>query len=338
MLLRPSYALAVVIGAILLSLELFGTGLSSPGLYVTLGDGRRLFLDCRGGGSPIVLLEGGYAANSQAWFKVQPVIARSTRVCSYDRAGYGQSDPGPLPRDGLAVAKDLDEALHRAHEAGPYVVVGHSAGALYVRIFADLRPRDVVGMVLIDPSVEYQDERFSSHFGPGFGSIEPLRERAERCLEAAEAGGLPSPAADLRACTPRRHLGFGNVDYAQSLQPARWRSQISELDTLWVATSDEVARGRHSYGDMPLVVLTAGKTYSATSSPLDLALQSFWSELHRDLAKRSSRGREETVPGASHLMMLDRPDAVAAAIAAIVIEARRNRAPRSPAKDKKAAP
>jgi pimeloyl-ACP methyl ester carboxylesterase len=324
--LRPILALAIVIAVILGSLCLFGTGMSSHGRYVALGDGRRLFLDCRGRGSPTVLLEGGYAASSQAWFKVQPVIARVTHVCSYDRAGYGRSDPGPFPRDGLAVARDLDEALRRAQERGPFVVVGHSAGALYVRIFADLRPpRDVVGMVLVDPSVEYQDERFSSRFGPGFGSVEPLRDRDERCLEAAEAGVLPSSTAELQGCTPQRPSGQGdNPDFTSSLRPASWRTRVSELDTLWIATSDEVARGRHSYGSMPLVVLTAGKTYAATSRPLDRALQSFWTQLHQDLARRSRRGREETVPRASHLMMLDQPAAIVSAIEAVVNQARRD--------------
>lgn len=324
--LRSSYALAgVVVAAILISLWAFGTGLQSTGRLVALPDGRRMFLDCRGSGSPTVLLEGGYAATAQAWFKVQPVIARTTRVCSYDRAGYGHSDPGPLPRDGAAVASDLGETLQRAHESGPYVVVGHSAGALYVRVFADRHPREVVGMVFVDPSVEYQGERFSSRFGPGAGSIELLRARAEHCLEAAEAGQLPSSSDDLDACTPARRSPADDVSYAASLRPATWRGRISELDTLWEATSDEVARGRHSYGSMPLIVLTAGETYAATPSPLGPELRDFWSGLHQGLAKRSSRGREETVTGASHLMMLDRPEAVIAAILAVIADVRRDR-------------
>jgi pimeloyl-ACP methyl ester carboxylesterase len=325
--LRVSYVLAVlVVASVLISIGFFGTSVHASGRLVLLGDGRHVFLDCGGRGSPTVLLEGGYAASATGWFKVQPVVARTTRVCSYDRAGNGRSDPGPLPRDGLAIAKDLAEALRRAQEPGPYVVVGHSAGALYVRIFADLQPRAVVGMVLVDPSVEYQDERFSSHFGPAVGGIESLRERAERCLEAAEAGSLPSSSDDLDACTPPRHLANGeDTSFAISLRPETWRGRVSELDALWEATSDEVARGRHDYGAMPLIVLTAEKTYGATPSPLGPQLQAFWSELHQDLAKRSRRGHEETVSGATHLMMLDRPDAVSRAILTVVAEARRNR-------------
>jgi pimeloyl-ACP methyl ester carboxylesterase len=274
---------------------------------VRLSDGRRLFLHCTGQGAPTVILEGGFAATSGAWFKVQPVVAQKTRVCSSDRAGYGQSDPGPFPRDGLAVARDLNQALIRAGISGPYVLVGHSVGALYMRIFADLRPDDVVGMVLVDPSIEYQDKRFASQFGPGAGSVAPLRQRAQRCLDAINAGAFPSTDPALKSC-------------AQDLRADVWHTQISELDTMWSATSDAVARGRRSYGDMPLIVLTADRTYG--TSPAGVVVGAFWSQLHREMAQRSTRGREEAVSNSSHMMMFDRPDAIESAIDEVVTAAR----------------
>jgi len=143
--------------------------LEHPARLVKLPDGRRINLRCAGHGSPTVVFDGGYLANSGAWFKVQPQVATLTRACSYDRAGSGFSDPGPLPRDGQAVARDLDQTLRAAGVGGPYILVGHSAGALYARLFADLRPKDVVGMVLVDPTVEHQDQRFDALFGRGAG-------------------------------------------------------------------------------------------------------------------------------------------------------------------------
>ncbi|MGH6965185.1 MAG: alpha/beta fold hydrolase, partial [Phenylobacterium sp.] len=86
-----------------------------------------------------MLLESGFGAGAFAWGQAQPIVARTTRVCSYDRAGYGFSDPGPSPRDGAAIARDLDAALRRAGERGPFVIVGHSAGGLYARLFAARR-------------------------------------------------------------------------------------------------------------------------------------------------------------------------------------------------------
>jgi pimeloyl-ACP methyl ester carboxylesterase len=206
------------------------------GKLVKLPDGRRIYLNCVGQGAPTVLFEGGYLAESGAWFKVQPQIARITRACAYDRAGYGRSDPGPMPRDGKAVARDLDEALRAARIDGPFVLVAHSAGGLYGQLFADRRPRQVVGMVLADPSVEYQDKRFAAVFGPGAASTEPLRARDAACLEAAEQGKLPSSEPALVGCTPKPRPGQSAAAQAaamaQALNVARWRTAVSELETL----------------------------------------------------------------------------------------------------------
>lgn len=294
-------------GILLLLSIAFSEAAAADGDLVHLSDGRRLFLNCSGRGSPTVILEGGFAAPSGAWFKVQPVVAKETRVCSYDRAGYGRSDAGPFPRDGLAVAKDLNQALIRAGIGGPYVLVGHSVGALYMRIFADLHPDDVVGMILVDPSAEYQDKRFASQFGPGAGSVAPLRDRAQRCLDAIKAGAVSAADPSLKLCAtdPRADV---------------WRTQISELDTMWNATSDAVARGRRTYGDMPLIVLTADRTYGA--SPAGAVVGAFWSQLHREMAQLSTRGREEAVSNSSHMMMFDRPDAIEKAIDEVVTDAR----------------
>ena len=162
-------------------------------------DHRRLNFRCSGEGSPTVILEPGFGANSGAWGTVQPKFARVTRVCAYDRAGYGFSDPGPLPREGEAVARDLDEGLKAAGVSGPYVLVGHSAGGLYVRLLAARRRHDVVGLVFVDSSVEHQTQRMAALFGPGAGSVEGIQRRANRCLEATLA---PQAAPD-----ERRHPG-----------------------------------------------------------------------------------------------------------------------------------
>jgi pimeloyl-ACP methyl ester carboxylesterase len=297
-----------LLSRVLLLLAIAPSALAAPaGELVRLSDGRRMMLNCSGQGTPTVILEGGYAAPGSAWFKVQPVVAQTTRVCSYDRAGYGQSDPGPMPRDGVAVVKDLNQALDRAHVHGPFVLVGHSVGALYMRIFADLRPKDVVGMVLVDPSAAYQDQRFASQFGPGAGSVAPLRNRAQQCLDAVEAGRLPSDDLALKACQP----GVGADVY---------RTQISELDTIWGPTSDAVAHGRESYGDMPMIVLTADRTYG--TGPGAAVVGAFWTQLHREMAQRSTRGREEAVANSGHMMMFDRPDAIEKAINEVVTDAR----------------
>lgn len=312
------WAIVLVVLGFIAARSFGGASDVSHGQRVRLDDGRHILLNCSGEGSPTVLLEGGFAATSSAWFKVQPAIARLTKVCSYDRAGYGQSDFSPLPRDGTAIASDLDATLKKAGVIGPFVVVGHSSGALYVRVFSDLRPKDVVGMVLVDPSVEYQDKRFASRFGAGAGSVARLRERAVRCLDAAESGSFPSDDPLLKPC-----VAIGTKPQARDID--NWRTQISELDCLWQATSAEVAEGRQSYGDMPLVVLTADGTFGGLPATRAI-VEDFWSQLHKEIAQRSTRGREELVSGSSHMMMFDRPDAIEAAVTEVVGAVRHNRA------------
>lgn len=289
-----------------------------PELLARLPDGRRMNFRCVGEGAPTVLLEGGYGATALGWGKIKETVGKAHRVCSYDRAGAGFSDPGPLPRDGAAIAADLDQALRAAGIGGPYVLVGHSAGALYMRLFSNLRPNEIVGMVLVDPSVEHQDQRFAAVFGPGAGGVEPLIQRASLCLEAAEARQLPSGDPEFEKCVPQPRADLSaavnRARAAEALRASGWQAKISELETLWSATSDELDAGRRSYGDLPLIVLTADGTYSSAPEQYRPALAELWSQLHGELAARSTKGVNRQISGSSHMMMTDRPDVVAAAI------------------------
>jgi pimeloyl-ACP methyl ester carboxylesterase len=266
-----------------------------PGELVRLADGRHLNLRCDGTGKPVILFEAGFGAQSLAWSKVQALVGRSHRSCSYDRAGYGGSDPGPLPRDGASIARDLDDALRAERIAGPFVLVGHSTGGLYVRLFADRRPGDIAGMVLVDPSVPYQQQRFAASFGAGAGSTAGIRARHAKCLNSPPAKP-PSPP----------------MDEAERL--ARCRNRISELDTLWLATSDQVGAKTRSKYDFPVIVLTAGRTFSGMPA-------AYWFGLHDEVAASSTRGSNRLVADSSHMMMFDKPDAIRAAIEEVITEA-----------------
>jgi pimeloyl-ACP methyl ester carboxylesterase len=115
--------------------------------------GRGLFLLCEGKGSPTVLLESGMGDSISTWQRVMPALSEQTRVCAYDRAGLGFSDPPTVrPRTSQDIALDLHKLLAVAGEAGPYVLVGHSIGGLHVRVFAAEFPDEVVGVVLVDSS------------------------------------------------------------------------------------------------------------------------------------------------------------------------------------------
>lgn len=281
-----------------------------PGQLVGLPDHRKLSLYCIGSGRPTVILESGFGAGARAWAKVQPQVARTTRVCAYDRAGYGFSDPGPLPRDGAAFARDLDRGLRAAREQGPFILVGHSAGGLYVRLFAARRPKDVVGLVLVDSSVEYQDRRYEAQLGAGAGSVEGIRQRVLKCAVAMEA--KPGDQIERDACVPRSASAH---DRAVALRPQTWRSQASEIETLFTYTSDQVTRVGDLLKRVPAVVLTA--TPTGLPAGADDPGGQVWQGLHRELENRFVEADHQLVKS-SHLIMIDRPEVVVAAIDGLV--------------------
>ena len=320
---RRSRAFALLVGLAMLAALLPGCGgagvlgaglrYDRPGLLARLPDGRRINLRCTGRGSPTVILDAGFGADSEAWTKVQPQVARATRVCAYDRAGYGFSDPGPLPRDGAAIARDLDQALKAARIAGPFVVVGHSAGALYGRIFAARRLRDTVGLVLLDPTVERRA------LTPGSGDgLDPIRERVRRCLTAAEsrsagvAGCLPTnPASRLAAIAAR---------------PAYWRTELSELDAIFGRTSEEANRTVPVLRNVPIYILTASETVAGSAFEVQGQTRYLWLAEHQALAGVFLHASRRTIRS-SHLIMIQRPEVATAAILDMVRAARAGRAP-----------
>jgi pimeloyl-ACP methyl ester carboxylesterase len=297
-----------------------------PGRLVSLPDGRRINLRCSGHGAPLVLLESGFGVGSAAWPKLQPMIAARTRVCSYDRAGYGFSDPGPMPRHGAAIARDLDSALRAARLPGPYVVVGHSAGALYAQLFAGRRRHEVVGLLLVDPSVAYQERRMAEIFGAGAGSLDSIRRRVRRCLTATSAGGDGTKDPAFAECAPPNASAEVR---AEDQRPSLWRTQLSELDTLFNVTSDQRARLGNLIGGTPAIVLTASRTGEPAAA--DEVGDRIWESFHKDLAAQFTHGSQRLVKS-GHLMMNERPDAVAQAVLELVEANRRGLEPGAPAK------
>ncbi|MGA2848281.1 MAG: alpha/beta fold hydrolase [Terracidiphilus sp.] len=129
-----------------------------PGVLVEV-NGHRMHLDCRGQGSPTVVMDAGLGDSASTWSLVQPEVAKFTRVCSYDRPGFGWSGAASVPRDTKHVAAQLHDLLQQAHIEGPYLLVGHSFGGYNQLMFQSLYPDQVVGIVLVDSSHPNQENR-----------------------------------------------------------------------------------------------------------------------------------------------------------------------------------
>ena len=122
----------------------------APGRLIDMG-GYHLHIDCEGLGGPTIVLEAGVGGSSLDWSLVRSDLAKETRVCVYDRAGYGWSEPGPMPRTSAQAAEELHTLLIRAGEPGPYLLAAQGMGGLHAQVFAATYPRETAGLVLIDP-------------------------------------------------------------------------------------------------------------------------------------------------------------------------------------------
>ena len=231
---------------------------AAPGQLVDVG-GHRLHLHCAGSGTPTVVLESGLGETGAYWGWISMALAPDTRVCAYDRAGRGWSDPASAEQDGVAVTTDLRTLLDRAHVQGPFVFVGHSSGAGYVRIFAGRYPEQVAGMVLLDGQPAEAFESLPSYpaFYNGFRRISALlpslaRLGGGRLVFHSDFASLPPQARDTQ------RLYYSSARHYRSL-----RDEFVELPT-----SLAQARSFQNFGDRPLVIVTAAQDAQAGWLPL----------------------------------------------------------------------
>jgi pimeloyl-ACP methyl ester carboxylesterase len=295
-----------------------------PHQLVAIGDHRRLNLYCLGRGSPVVILDGGLGNDITAWREIQAPLARKTRVCAYDRAGNGFSDPGPIPRTAAALAADLEALLRGARIRPPYVLVGASIAGLHTRLFADSHLAEVAGMVLVDPSFEHQVARYEAATPVSTAAAASQQVAGLRfCIDALRNGAPPvgskvytdcigSPDSDLPAAAFR--------GLAAHITSDSYRMVLSELEEFNGASADEVDASRRSYGALPLIVLTAGGV--GTADPDTVTRTRIWTEMHQRMATLSSRGLHRIIPGATHHIALSRPEAVIAAVNDVVAATR----------------
>jgi pimeloyl-ACP methyl ester carboxylesterase len=278
-----------------------------PGRRVEIG-GYSLKLNCAGAGSPTVILESGFGDVLPEWESVQQGIAKFSRVCSYDRAGYGGSDAGPMPRTSAQIARELHSLLRNAGEKPPFLPVGYSFGGYNVRVFNGFYPDEVEGLVLVDA---VQEDEYAVLPSVWNRIGEQLREH---CESQARMAPLLVDLGIGRLILRARGQDQGSY---LILESKYLRARASEIENM--RTSAEQARAAGSLGNKPLIVLTAGK--EPPTSP-DLSQQDaqdyqrIWAgDLQMRLAHLSSRGIREMVEGSDHGdIALDRPDAIVNAV------------------------
>lgn len=301
----------------------------APGQLVGV-DGRQLHIFCQGEGSPTVIADAGNGDFSLTWGLVQPEVAKLARICVYDRAGYGWSDPNPAPRTAQRMAAELHTLLQNAEIEGPYILVGHSLGGLNVRMYASLYPEGVVGVVLVDAAHEESLTRFPAEFTQilkqqngtrvvmqlmaQFGIFRLMGESAGEQFLPEHIKQLPEDQQTVYLMLTS-HPNFFATARAEMDSFAESGHQVSQMGDL---------------GDLPLVVLSARDAQSAEAMqaagapddfPVD-EIQAAAQALQRDLASLSTNSTHLLVADSGHFIQLDRPDQVIAAIQQILKQSR----------------
>jgi pimeloyl-ACP methyl ester carboxylesterase len=299
---------------------------------VTLPDGRKANFTCMGEGSPTVILIPGLSDFAGiAWSNVQPEMARTTRVCAWDRPGWGLSDGAEGEHNVETSTAVLEAALATGAIPGPYVLVGHSFGGYESLLYADRHPDQVAGMVMVDASVPDQ-RAIMERAGQPMPDLEsnPQILTFRKCAAAIRAGTAKVGGPDPDNCLS--YPPYFPDDLAKAFgekvsNPIQYETIASFL-TSSPEGSTIVLNPARNYGDMPLLVLTATVQPPAppdTSAEHRAAADAFfeeWSLAHDELAALSSRGVNMRVPGAHHYVQRAKPQVVIDAVEAVIAEAR----------------
>jgi pimeloyl-ACP methyl ester carboxylesterase len=249
---------------------------------------------------------------------VQPLLEAHARVCAYDRAGYGFSDEGPLPRGLDADVADLHALIRAGGLHTPLLLVGHSLGSNIVRRYVSEYPADVAGMVLVDPPAQDQGRFLPASWMKDEATLAKQRDAfIAGCEQGAERGTLESPPPALASCVggplPWQSATVAAADHARKLRPAFWHTLRSELAQN-VSVFAAPVPANESHGDMPLVVLQAAGTYADAPAAMRKPLEAAREATQQRIAASSTRGTLRQVADSSHDIELDQPQAVADAV------------------------
>jgi pimeloyl-ACP methyl ester carboxylesterase len=284
----------------------------APGQLIDVG-GHRLHIYCLGQGEPTVVMEAGLSGWSTDWIRVQPEVAKSTRVCTYDRAGYGWSDPGPLPRDSQQVASELHILLSKSGINGNIILVGHSQGGLFVQYYAKTYPQQVAGIVLVD----------SVHPEQSLSMQADVRKKYEGELRALTLlTKILAPTGLLRLA------GQSETIIADKL-PSEYQAMARSLgfqSKAYRALDEETAAFEQSQAEVreagplptvPLAVISSSLVQNFPPGFTEGSIKATWDELQTDLGESATLPRV-IASKSGHYIHLDQPELVIQTVLEIV--------------------
>jgi len=277
-------------------------------------NGHAMHLYCTGTGSPAVVLEAGLGDDWIYWQKVQPEVAKTTRACSYDRAGVGWSDSQPDPRDAKNIALQLHALLHQANEAGPFLLVGGSAGGFYIREFTAMYPTEAAGLVFVDASVPAQIRELPD---AGYSAATARKIHRDAMWDwLKSASGWARLTRQCKGEVEKGLEAYAGLASAEACRPAFAWSGVSEWDDFW--RSAEEAAQAACCGDRPVLVISQDPNRSGMNAQVS-ANQPIWNSLQESLKNLSPHTRRIIARTSGHHVMIDRPDVIVQGVQQLVL-------------------
>ena len=281
-------------------------------------NGHDMHLYCTGEGSPTLVLEAGGGNDSLTWTKVQPELSKITRVCSYDRAGFGWSTPQPPPRDANTIAGELHALLQQAGIQGPIVLMGHSRAGMYIRAYNQLYPEQVKGLIFVDSSVFLYEDRMSPELRAANSYSKPFYYS----LIAMMALGLHRVAGE---CSPESGFDEATGTRIAQLECGKNGSPVfQEYETTRQSSEETIHTG--PYGDLPILIFSRDTELERQNSglPAKLALEEsvFWEEEQESFKRLSTRSRRIIAKGSGHPIQYERADLVNREVAIFIQQIR----------------
>jgi pimeloyl-ACP methyl ester carboxylesterase len=274
---------------------------SHPPGRIYMVDGHKMRLDCTGSGSPTIVLDAGLGNDGLIWGGVQPALAKTTRVCSYDRAGFGWSDVKARPRDADHIATELHGLLSAAGIGGPIVLMGHSISGIYIRDYATRSPADVAGLIFVDGSTPLQNRNPAFRGADEKGAAAWVRMLQMRALFDL---GIPRVFGQCSQKFPGFDASAARLQ-AEDLCHAQWGSMAAEEESFDQSGEETIHAG--PYGALPILIFSQdiGKG-AAQGEPV--AMGKAWDQMQEALKKLSTRSRRIIAKGSTHYIQLDRPE------------------------------
>jgi pimeloyl-ACP methyl ester carboxylesterase len=275
----------------------------APGeIYIV--DGYEMHIGCTGSGSPTIVLDAGLGNDAVTWAAVQPVLARTTRVCAYDRAGFGLSQARPAPRDADHIADELHGLLLDAKVTGPIVLMGHSIAGIYIRDYATRYPEDVAGMVFVDGSTPMQQDNPAIKAMMGKGPP----PWAVVVAKAAFIVGVPRLLGRCSHTKPGLDAHDAQLQ-AEDFCEMHVQASLGESGNIERSGLETVHTG--PYGALPILIFSHDPTETlATENASQKMAEPVWNQMQEDLKKLSTRSRRIIAKGSSHYVQNDRPDLI----------------------------